>query len=74
MYIPRKVDGDLDQWRAESRHKPLLIRGARQVGKTQTIREFGKKFEHFIEINFEETPRLKALFAEDLSPAGICEN
>lgn len=74
MYIPRKVDGDLDQWRTETRRKPLLIRGARQVGKTQTVREFGKKFEHFIEINFEETPRLKALFAEDLSPAGICEN
>jgi hypothetical protein len=74
MYILRRADGELERWRAESRHKPLLIRGARQVGKTQTIREFGKKFDQFIEINFEETPRLTALFAGDLSPAAICEN
>ncbi len=31
-YIPRKVDSDLEKWKAESKHKPLLIRGARQVG------------------------------------------
>jgi len=74
MYIHRKADIELKKWKAASKHKPLLVRGARQVGKTITIREFGKKFDNFIEINFEETPRLKALFSEDLSPATICEN
>ena len=74
MYIHRNVDFELEKWKATNNHKPLLIRGARQVGKTKTIREFGKSFENFIEINFEETPRLKALFSEDLSPANICEN
>jgi hypothetical protein len=43
--------GGLERWRAESRHNPLLIRGARQVGKMQSIREFGKKFDQFLEIN-----------------------
>ena len=74
MYIERKSDFELEKWRMESKHKPLLIRGARQVGKTKTIREFGKKFDSFIEINFEESPRLKALFSDELSPAAICEN
>lgn len=74
MYINRKTDLELEKWRIESKHKPLLIRGARQVGKTKSIREFGKKFDSFIEINFEETPRLKALFSNELSPAAICEN
>lgn len=58
----------------ESKRKPLLVRGARQVGKTKTVREFGKKFDNFIEINLEERPRLKSLFSDELSPANICEN
>jgi len=74
MYIHRNADIELEKWKAENRHKPLLIRGARQVGKTKTVREFGKKFDNLIEINFEQSPGLKALFANDLSPAGICEN
>ena len=59
MYIQRNVDNELLKWKSESKHKPLLIRGARQIVKTETIRNFGKSFEIFIEINFEESPRLK---------------
>lgn len=43
MYIPRKTDIELNKWKSISNHKPLLIRGARQVGKTKTVREFAKK-------------------------------
>ncbi len=74
MYLPRKIDKELEKWKAESKRKPLLIRGARQVGKTHTVRQLGKKFESFIEINFEENPRLKVLFAGELNPISICEN
>jgi predicted AAA+ superfamily ATPase len=74
MYILRKADIELEKWKAEPKHKPLLVRGARQVGKTITIREFGKIFDNFIEINFEASPRLKSLFSEELSPETICEN
>lgn len=74
MYIPRKADADLEKWKTDIPHKPLLIRGARQVGKTMTIREFGKSFDSFIEINFDESPRMKALFSDDFTPASICEN
>jgi len=59
MYIQRNADIELVKWKAEIKHKPLLIRGARQVGKTKTVRMFGKLFDNFVEINFEETPRLK---------------
>ena len=74
MYIPRDVDIELQLWKNESMHKPLLVRGARQVGKTKTIREFAKGFDSFIELNFEKDPRLKTLFSGELSPALICEN
>jgi len=74
MYIQRKVDKALELWKAEARRKPLLIRGARQVGKTLTVRQFGKEFDSFIEINFEEAPRLKELFSGELNPTAICEN
>jgi predicted AAA+ superfamily ATPase len=74
MYIKRKIDTELNNWKVESNRKPLLLRGARQVGKTKTIRQFGKSFDNFVEINFEENPQLKVLFDEDLSPDSIIEN
>lgn len=74
MYINRKVDFELQAWKVEKDRKPLLIRGARQVGKTKTVRNFGLSFENFVEINFEEYPSLKTLFQNDLSPLSICEN
>lgn len=74
MYIARKADTELKQWKQESSRKPLLMRGARQVGKTKTIREFGKAFDNFVEVNFEESPQLRPLFDNDLSPSALCEN
>ncbi len=74
MYLARKIDQEIQSWKSDTTRKPLLIRGTRQVGKTRTVREFGKSFENYIEINFEETPRLKSLFAGDLTPSVICEN
>ncbi len=43
----------LRQWSERSPHKPLVIRGARQVGKSTLVREFGKEFDIFIEVNLE---------------------
>ncbi len=74
MYIPRNIDKELKQWKKDRERKPLLIRGARQVGKTKTIREFGKNFENYVEVNFEEYPGVKSFFESGLSPADICEN
>lgn len=64
--MQRIADNLLKEWRLSTNHKPLLVRGARQVGKTTSIRQFGRTFESFVEINFEELPRLNQLFEEDL--------
>jgi uncharacterized protein len=63
MYIERKVDVELLAWRKSSSRKPLLIRGARQVGKSTAVRNLSKQFDHFIEINFDEQPEYQNLFA-----------
>ena len=52
-YFKRNIDHDLSQWRCDKRHKPLMLRGARQVGKTSAVRNLGQQFKYFVEINFE---------------------
>ncbi len=66
MYYKRNIDKQLSEWATMDDHKPLLLRGARQVGKSTAVRELSKKFEFFVEINFEKEPRYKDLFKEDL--------
>jgi predicted AAA+ superfamily ATPase len=55
--------------------KPLLLRGARQVGKSSSVREFGKHFEYFLEINFEkkEVQDAKKIFERNSSPKHIVD-
>lgn len=74
MYLPRDFDKELTLWRQEKEGKPLLLRGARQVGKSTAIRELSKQFDHFLEINFEEQRQVHKLFEGDLDPATLCEN
>ena len=49
----RELIMQLRQWSQRSPHKPLVIRGARQVGKSTLVREFGKEFDFFIEVNLD---------------------
>ena len=49
-YYKRHIDNYLEEWHRSSNHKPLLIRGARQVGKSTAVRELGKQFRYFVEI------------------------
>ncbi|MBU4486143.1 MAG: ATP-binding protein, partial [Candidatus Delongbacteria bacterium] len=51
-----------------------LLRGARQVGKTETVRYLAGKFENYIEINFDENEEIHAIFNKNLTPDEICEN
>jgi uncharacterized protein len=59
------------EWKKEKNRKPLLLRGARQVGKTFLARELGKTFSNYIEVNFELTPDIKKVFERDLDPSRI---
>jgi predicted AAA+ superfamily ATPase len=63
MYIQRKIDVELLAWQKSSSRKPLLIRGARQVGKSTAVRNLSKQFDYFIEINFDEQSQYQNLFA-----------
>lgn len=74
MYISRNVDKELSAWREEKSGKPLLVRGARQVGKSTAVRELSKQFEFFLELNFEEQRNIHSLFDGDLNPNYLCEN
>ena len=62
MYLERKVDVELLRWRELLVRKPLLIRRARQVGKSSAVRNLSKQFDFFIEINFVEQPQFCTLF------------
>ena len=69
--MKREVDRHLQTWRADSGRKPLLIRGARQVGKTYTARALGAFFDELVEVNFEREPALGRVFETDLDPRRI---
>jgi predicted AAA+ superfamily ATPase len=72
-YINRHIDQELLAWRAEKQGKPLLLRGARQVGKSTAIRHLARQFTHFLEINFEEQRQVHKVFEGDLNPLELCE-
>ena len=64
----RKIEDSFQSWKPSARRKPLILRGARQVGKSFVIREFGKRnYQKVCEFNFEKTPALKKIF-EKLLP------
>jgi predicted AAA+ superfamily ATPase len=69
--MKRLVDWHLRTWKDSKRRKPLLLRGARQVGKTYAVRQFGKSFDSFVELNFEEISQARTLFEQDLDPERI---
>ena len=71
--MKRSIDHFLEEWRKRSERRSLLMRGARQVGKTYSVRQLGHTFEHFSEINFEETPEAGSVFEQSLDPKSITE-
>jgi predicted AAA+ superfamily ATPase len=64
----RIIDFHLDRWKTDSFRKPLLLRGARQVGKTYAVRRLGAQFKSFVEVNFERLEGAAAIFEKDLEP------
>ena len=72
MMLQRKILNTFRQWKDEKTSECLLVKGARQVGKTFAIRQFGQEsYESVVELNFIESPRLKSAFDEELSPQEI---
>lgn len=71
-YFDRNVDMQLLEWRNDPDHKPLLVRGARQVGKSSAVRKLGKTFKHYVEINLEKQASLQAFFTTDIDVKKTC--
>ena len=65
-YISRSIDKTLEQWKESTTHKPLLLRGARQVGKSSAVRHLGTQFKYFAEVNFESAKSIATFFKGDL--------
>ncbi len=72
-YCKRNIDQKLLEWKASPRKKPLLIRGARQVGKSTAVRQLGKTFKYFVEVNLERQPSVRQLFTKDIDVYRTCE-
>ena len=72
--MKRNAIADLKKWKDDAERKPLVIRGARQVGKTWLMREFGQTcYDHFVYFNFDEEDELKSIFETNKNPQRIVE-
>lgn len=70
--MKRDITVELSAWKTRTRRKPLIIRGARQVGKTYSITEIGKsEFKFFVKIDFEKQIQARKIFEGDLSPSRL---
>ena len=70
--MERDAFGLLNNWATGPRRKVLLVRGARQVGKTYAVRQLGKSYEYFLEVNFEKDKPVREFFKGALDPEPIC--
>ena len=74
-YLERKIDAFLEQWKKDPDRKPLIVKGARQVGKTESIRRFAARhYENVVEINFVEEPKYKMITADGYKTDDIIKN
>lgn len=73
--LERKIDAYLSNWKRSSQRKPLIVKGARQIGKTESIRAFGKaNYESVIEINFVLLKKFRAIFDDGYEVDTIIKN
>jgi predicted AAA+ superfamily ATPase len=72
--MKRLISDHLNAWKTKKYRNPLIIKGARQVGKTFILKEFGKiSFTDTLYLNFEEDEQLETIFAKDLNPRRILD-
>ena len=75
VYLERKIDAYLQKWKQDKNHKPLIVKGPRQVGKTASIMHFAEKnYKRVIYINFVEEPKYKMITADGYKTDAIIKN
>ena len=75
IFLERKFEEQLKDWKANPDRLPLIVKGARQVGKTECIRHFAEgRYASFVEINFALQPEFKAITRDGYSAANVIRN
>lgn len=75
MYCKRKIDNFLIEWKNSLNKKPLIIKGCRQIGKTESIKHFAKEnYTNIVYINFVENPKMKTILEDGYSVDMIIKN
>ena len=75
VFLKRKVDIFLQEWKNNSNKLPLIVKGARQIGKTQSIIHFAKNnYESVVDINFVLQSQYKAIFDDGYEVDSIVKN
>ncbi|MCR4559517.1 MAG: ATP-binding protein [Bacteroidales bacterium] len=75
MYLKRKIDIFLRQWKSQEDKMPLIIKGARQIGKTESVRKFAREnYENFVEINFALEIKYRTITDEGYEVDSIIKN
>lgn len=75
LYLERKIDAFLEQWKQDEHRKPLIVKGPRQVGKTESINHFAEKnYQQVVYINFVEEPKYKMIIADGYKVDDIIKN
>ena len=70
--MKRKITGQLIEWKNSSARKPLILNGARQVGKTFILREFGREnYKNTVYVNLESNGTAASMFNDDISPSKL---
>lgn len=72
--MKRNAMQDLVQWKKDEERKPMVLKKARQVGKTWIMKEFGRQYyESYVYFNFDEEEELKSIFETNKNPYRIIE-
>lgn len=75
IYLKRKIDAFLTEWKNNPDRKPLIVKGPRQVGKTESIQRFGNRnYQSVIYINFVEEPKYKMITTDGYKAEEIVKN
>ena len=75
MYLKRKIDEFLVQWKNNKDRLPLIVKGARQIGKTESINHFAKKYySNIVYINFVLEPKYKTILSDGYDVDSIVKN
>ena len=74
LHLNRNAIQDLINWKSSKERKPMVLKGARQVGKTWLMKEFGQNYYNsFVYFNFDEVDELKSIFETNKNPYRIID-